>query len=174
MERDNAISVYADADKAEIPFVRPLPQLKVHSGVNSSAQGGVRCECGSCDRGQDSNLCCRKQAAGYEVEVPAAHKVVVIGKLGMEVGRQVRCARVVGSVNLRTKLCVEGKGEDGFSLAHKLLRVLHRRSPYKIIIEVIRRPELGRAGVVEAYVSLGIFAIGEGEIGGGRGYTRPG
>src|SRR5712692_3011814 len=85
----------------------------------------------------------------------------------MEVGSQVGRAGVVGSVNLRAKRGVEGKGEDNFcrALAHKLLRVLDGRRPYPIIVEMISSPEIGRAGVVEAYVSLGILAIGEGQIG---------
>src|SRR6266849_5128662 len=87
----HAIAVHAAADEADIPVVRTLPQLKVHSGVNASAYGGVRFECASGRSRNNGNFSRGHYPAGFEVKVPATHKIVVIGKLGMEVGRQVGC-----------------------------------------------------------------------------------
>src|SRR5258708_17201780 len=105
------------------------------------------------------------------MEVPAG-KVAGTCKLRNDVGRNVGCANVVTSVSLDAKRRVEGKGEDGFTYTNKLLRVLQGHGPLPVIVEVIGGPELGRASVVDAYVSLRIFAESGEDIAGIRRKAR--
>src|SRR5258708_8356307 len=106
------------------------------------------------------------------MEVPAG-KVLVKCKLRNDVGRNVGCANAVTSVSLDAKRRVEGKGEDGFTYTNKLLRVLQGHGPLPVIVEVIGGPELGRTSVVDAYVSLRIFAESGEDIAGIRRKASP-
>src|SRR5260370_34350864 len=85
----------------------------------------------SCGMGRNTKLTWngnfyRSQQPGHlAVEMPATGKVGVIGDFGNDVGVDVGCARVIGGVELYSQCSIEVEGENCFTLADVLLRILN-------------------------------------------------
>ncbi len=82
----------------------------------------------------------------------------------MDVGESVWRSGLVGSIKLGTQCRVKRKWENHFSRANKLVRVLHGDAPLEVVSEVVDGPELRRARIRQADVSLGVLADGHKDI----------
>src|SRR5260221_8336305 len=104
-----------------------------------------------------------EEPASLQMHVLPVH-IVVPGKFGMDVRECIWHRGLVGSVKLGSQSRVEGKWEDNFPGAHKLVRVLYGYAPLELVSEMVDGPELRRTCIRKADVSLGVLADGHKDI----------
>src|SRR5882724_3241788 len=104
------------------------------------------------------------EASEFYVEVPSSTELGVIAHFRKDVRSCVRHRSLVSSLQLRSQSGIEGKGEDNFTGAHNLVRVLYADAPGELISRMPNRAELTGAGMGHAHVNVGVFTNGQGQI----------